>query len=105
MFVLDAVLRLLKKEEERLNRELSGISAAISVFGQTYMNGGSARRASHGGRTRIEASQRARSAKAGKTRKVVSIRSKRTPSAAPRKRVVAAQKARSTRLKAARKSA
>jgi hypothetical protein len=105
MFVLDAVLRLLKKEEERLNRELSGITAAISVFGETYMNGGNARRLSGAGRTRIEASHRARSAKAGKTRKIVSIKSKRMPPAAPGKGVGAAQKARSTKMKAAKKSA
>ena len=105
MSVLNAVLRLLKKEEERLNRELTGISAAISVFGQTYLNGSSARRLSGGGRARIAASRRARSVNARKTRKVVSIKSKPTPSAAPGKKVAAVPKPRSAKGKAMKKSA
>ena len=104
MSVLNAVLRLLKKEEERLNRELTGISAAITVFGQTYMNGSSARRLPGGGRTRIAAS-RARSANARKARKVVSIKSKRTPSAVAGKKAAAVQKPRSAKGKATKKSA
>jgi len=105
MSVLNAVRRLLKKEEGRLNRELTGIFAAITVFGQTYMNGSSARRLPGRGRTRIAASRRARSANARKTRKVVSIKSKRMPSAVPGKKVAAVQKPRSVKGKATKKSA
>ena len=105
MSVLNAVLRLLKKEEERLSRELTGISAAITVFGQTYLNGSSARRLPGGGRTRIAASRRARSANARKTRKVISIKSKRRPSSVPGQKVAAVQKPRSAKGKATKKSA
>ena len=105
MSVLNAVLRLLKKEEERLDRELSGITAAISVFGKTYMNGRSARSSSTGDRARIAAAHRARLGEARKTRKVVPIKSKRTVSTAGTKKVAAAQKARSAKMKATKKSA
>jgi len=105
MSVLSEVLLLLKKEEERLQRELSGITAAIAAFGKTYVNGKRPRSLSAAGRPRIAAAHRARWAKARKTRKIVPMKSKRTLSAAARKAVAAAQKARWAKLKAAKKSA
>jgi hypothetical protein len=105
MSVLNAALRLLKKEEERLDKELLGITAAIAAFGKTYVNGRGARTRPSVGRVRISDSQRARSANARKTRKVVSIKSKQTPSTAARKKAVALQKTRSAKVKAAKKIA
>ncbi|HKF03761.1 MAG TPA: hypothetical protein VKB49_15685 [Candidatus Sulfotelmatobacter sp.] len=104
MSVVDAVLRLLKKEEERLDKELSGITAAITAFGKTYVSGKNAQRFS-ARRARIAVVPKARSAKARKTGKVVPIKSKRTLSAAAGKKVTPAQKARSGRVRAAKKSA
>lgn len=105
MSVLNAVLRLLKKEEEQLNRELTAITAAVAAFGKTYVNGTSARSLSAGGRTPIGAPQKAQRAKARKTSKVIPMKSKRTPSTVARKKVGAAEKARSAKTKAAKKSA
>jgi hypothetical protein len=105
MSVLNEILLLLKKEEDRLQRELTGITAAIAAFGKTYVNGKGSRRLSAAGRPRITAAHRARWAKVRKTRKTVPIKSKRTLSAAVRKKVAAAQKARWAKVKAAKKSA
>lgn len=105
MSVLNAVLRLLKKEEEQLNRELTAITAAVAAFGKTYVNGTSARSLSAGGRTPIGAAQEAHRAKARKASKVIPMKSKRTPSTVARKKVGAAEKARSAKTKAAKKSA
>lgn len=104
MSVVDAVLRLLKKEEGRLDRELSGITAAIAAFGKTYVNGENAQRLSTR-RARIAAAPKARSAKGRKTGKVIPIKSSRTLSTAAGKKVTPAQKARSAKVKAAKKSA
>jgi len=105
MSVLDAVLRLLKNEEERLNRELAGITSAIAAFGKTYVNGKSAPSLAAGGRTRNVAVPTARSANGRNTRKVVSIKSKGAPSAVGGKKVAAVRKARSAKVKTAKKSA
>jgi hypothetical protein len=105
MSVLNAVLLLLKKEEDRLQRELSGITAAIAAFGKAYVNGKSARSLSAAGRPPIAAAQSARGPKARKTRKIVSMKRKRTPSATIEKKVAAAQKSRWPKVKAAKKSA
>ena len=103
MDVLNAVLRLLKKEEEQLNRELSAITAAVAAFGKTYVNGTNARSASGKGTARIGAAERGRRAKARKMSKVISIKSKRTISA--RKKVGVTQKGKSAKIKTAKKSA
>jgi hypothetical protein len=104
MSVLDAVLRLLKKEEQQLNRELSAITAAVAAFGKTYVNGTSARSLPAGRRARNAAAQRAR-AKPRKTPKVIPMTSKRTLSTVAGKKAAATQKARSAKIKAAKKSA
>jgi hypothetical protein len=105
MSVLNLVVRLLKKEEERLDRELLGITAAISAFGKTYVNGRRTAIRSTADRVRISDRQRAHSANTRKTRKVVSIKSKRTTSAVAGKKAAASQRIRSAKVKAAKKSA
>lgn len=97
MSVLDAVLRLLKKEEEQLDRELSGITAAIAAFRKTYASGKGA--PSRSRRTRIAAGPKARSVKGQKKPKVVSIKSKPKLSAAAGKKAASTQKARSAKVK------
>ena len=106
---LTAVIRLLKKEQDRLSRELRGISAALAAFGKAYGKGTGTRKLSASARARIAAAQRARWAKArekaGAEQKVVPIRRRRTLSPAARKKIAAAQKARWARVKAAKKTA
>jgi hypothetical protein len=105
MSVLKDVLLLLKKEEGRLQRELSGLTAAIAAFSKTYVNGKSSRSLSPTGRPPIASAGRARWAKARKTRKIVPMKSKGTLSAAAEKKVAAAQKARWAKVKAVKRSA
>ena len=106
---LTGVVRLLKKEQDRLTGELRGIAAALAAFGHTYAKGTGTRKLSAAARARIAAAQRKRWAKvredAGTQNKVASIRSKRTLSASARKRIAAAQRARWAKVKAGKKTA
>jgi len=106
---LAGVVRLLRKEQDRLNKQLHGIGAALAAFGNTYGKGTGTRTLSASARARIAAAQRARWAKvranAGAPAKVVPIRGKRTLSAAARKRIAAAQRARWAKVKAGKKTA
>ena len=105
---LAGVVRLLKKEQHRLTRELRGIGAALAAFGHAYGKR-TGTKLSASARARIAAAQRARWAKlranAGKSASVVPIRAKRTLSAAARRKIAAAQRARWAKVKAAKKSA
>jgi len=98
------VVRLLKKEQDRLTKELRGIGAALAAFGKSYGKATGTRRLSAAARARIAAAQRKRWAKLRETAKVVPIRGKRTLSAAARKRIAAAQRARWARVKAGKKT-
>jgi len=101
---LMGVVRLLKKEQDRLTKELRGIGAALAAFGKSYGKATGTRRLSAAARARIAAAQRKRWAKLRETAKVVPIRGKRTLSAAARKRIAAAQRARWARVKAGKKT-
>ena len=105
---LTGVVRLLKKEQDRLTKELRGIGAALAAFGKAYGNGTGTRKLSASARERIAAAQRARWAKVrekgGTKAKVVPIRGKRKLSAAARKKIAAAQRARWAKVKAGKKS-
>ena len=65
--LIQSVIGQLQKERIRLERELNGVSAALTAFGKAYMKGPSAgrkkRTISAAGRKRIAAAQRARWAK------------------------------------------
>ena len=106
---LAGVVRLLKKEQDRLTKELHGITAALSAFGQAYAKGTGNRKLSAAARARIAVAQRARWAKvrknAGAQSKVAPIRGKRTLSASARRKIAAAQRARWAKLKAGKKTA
>ena len=84
---LACVLQKLKKEHDRLTKEMKAISAALSDFGAAYGKGTAARGGmSAAGRARIAAAQRARWAKVkakGENANVVTMPKKRTMSAAP----------------------
>ena len=107
---LAAVVQFLKKEQDRLTRELRGISAALAAFGQAYGNHTARKgRLSAAARAKIAAAQRARwakvRAKKGQSGKVVGMRKHRAMSAAARRKIAAAQRARWAKVKAARKPA
>src|ERR1700758_2180092 len=106
---LNGIVRLLKKEQDRLTTELRGIGAALAAFGKSYAKGTGTRKLSVAARARIAAAQRARWAKfhkaAGAQAKVVPMRGKRTLSAAARRKIAAAQKARWAKVKAGKKTA
>jgi hypothetical protein len=102
---LTGVVRLLKKEQDRLTKELRGIGAALAAFGQAYRKGTGTRKLSAAARERIAAAQRARWAKVRETSKVVPIRGKRTLSPAARRKIAAAQRARWAKARAAKKTA
>lgn len=104
---LGGVVQLLKKEHERLTKQIQGVSAALAAFGATYTSGSGTRRISAAGRARIAAAQRARwakqKAKSGNSN-IVTIPNKRTMSAAARRKIAAAQRARWAKVKAAKKA-
>jgi hypothetical protein len=107
MTKLQGVIQTLKKEHDRLARELKGITAALAAFGAAYgTRNGSRRRISAAGRARIASAQRARWAKAranDNKSNVVVIPRKRTLSTAARRRIAAAQRARWAKTKAEKK--
>jgi hypothetical protein len=109
MDTLGRVVQVLRKEEDRLNRELRGIRAALTAFGHSYTKRTRSPKLSTAARARIAAAQKARWAKvrenAGASTKVVPIKRKRTLSAAARRKIAAAQKARWARVKAGKKTA
>ena len=110
MSQLAGVVQQLKKEHDRLTKQLQGISAALSAFGAAYGKR-TARRSkiSAAGRARIAAAQRLRWSKqknnSVQTKGVSSVLRKRTMSAAGRRRIVAAQKLRWAKVRAANKAA
>ena len=61
---LGGVVKQLKKEHERLTREIKGVAAALAAFGAAYGKGsGTPSKISAAGRARIAAAQKARWAK------------------------------------------
>lgn len=106
MTKIGSVVQLLKKEHERLTKQIQGVSAALAAFGATYTSGSVTRKMSTAGRARIAAAQRARWAKVkakGDKGNVVAIPKRRTLSAASRPKIAAAQRARWAKVKAAKK--
>jgi hypothetical protein len=100
----------LKKERQRVEKQLSGLDAALRAFAGVY-SGGSKTKPRHKmstkGRARIAAAQRARWAKVKGQQKVVAIAKpgKRTMSASARRKIAAAQRGRWAKVKQAKKTA
>ncbi|MBZ5689836.1 MAG: hypothetical protein LAP86_32985 [Acidobacteriia bacterium] len=106
MSKLAGVVQLLKKEQDRLTKELRGIGAALAAFGHAYGKRTGTRRLSAAARARI-AAQRKRWAKArqkasDEPAKVVPIKAKKRLSVAARRKIAAAQRARWAKVKAGR---
>jgi hypothetical protein len=100
----DRVAGMLRKEYDRLSKEMRAVSAALSAFGGAYGKGPG--KMSAAARGRIAAAQKARWAKvkAGKkTRGRATTAHKRTMSASARKKIAAAQRARWAKAKTANK--
>jgi hypothetical protein len=106
---LGGAVQMLKKEHNRLTKQMKAITAALSAFGTAYgRKTGTEGGVSAAGRARIAAAQRARWAKVkAKSNKgnVVTMSKKRTMSAAARRKIAAAQRARWAKVKAAKKTA
>jgi hypothetical protein len=98
----------LKKEHERLMREIRGVSAALSAFGAAYGNSTGSRKLSAAAKARISRAQKARWSKVkGRSKQesssVATAPQKRVISAASRRKMAAAQKARWAKVKIAGK--
>ena len=104
---LAGVVSQLKKEHDRLSREIRGVAAALAAFGAVYgKRSGTRRKISAAGRARIAAAQKARWAKLRKARPAAKAgaRKKRTMSAAARRKIATAQRARWAKLRASKAS-
>jgi hypothetical protein len=101
MASVSGIVKQIKKERDRVERELSGLNAALSAFVGTYTGAkptGRRRTMPASARRKIALAQKARWAKQkGKPR--------RTMSAAGRRRIAAAQRARWAKVKAQQKKA
>jgi hypothetical protein len=101
MASVSGIVKQIKKERDRVERELSGLNAALSAFVGAYKGSeptGKGRTMSASARRKISLAQKARWAKQ-------KARPKRTMSAAGRKRIAAAQRARWEKAKAQQKKA
>jgi hypothetical protein len=96
MAKVSSIIGQLKKERDRVERQLTGLNAALTAFANVYSGTNGKRQISAAGRKRIAAAQRARWAKARGTAKVATP--KRTMSAASRRKIAAAQRARWARV-------
>jgi hypothetical protein len=99
---MSQVVKQLRKERDKVERQLSGLNAALSAFVGTYK-----RSAKHtlsaAARKKISQAQKARWAK--QKSGVQPAKPKRTMSAAARKRIAAAQRARWAKVKSQKKAA
>jgi hypothetical protein len=107
---LSGIVKQLKKERQRVEKQLSGLDAALGAFANVYSGGKAARKRrkmSAKGLARIAAAQRARWAKVKGQQKVVPIAKpgKRTMSASARRKIAAAQRARWAKVKQGKKAA
>ena len=100
---VSSIVKQLRKERDRVERQLSGLNAALRAFANVYS--GSAingkRHISAAGRKRIAAAQRARWAKVRGRAKVATP--KRTMSASSRRKIAAAQRRRWAKVRAVHK--
>jgi hypothetical protein len=115
---LSGIMQQLKKERDRVERELSGLNAALAAFVNVYSGkskptqGRKRRKMSVAARRKVAAAQRARWAKARKESQPVGAPKtttptpvKRTMSASARRKLSAFQKARWQKIKAQQKRA
>src|SRR5260370_42209729 len=95
---LSGVVRHLKKELERSQKEVQRFGAALAALGSSNSNG--QRTLSAAARRKISRAQKARWAKQKSRGQAGTMRPKRTISAAGRRRIVAAQRTRWPKVRA-----
>jgi hypothetical protein len=97
---LSAIVKQLKGERDRVEKQLSALNAALRAFVGSY-SGSSGRHLSAAGRRKISLAQKARWAKRAVAKgRPGAARPKRTISAAGRRKIAAAQRARWAKAKA-----
>jgi hypothetical protein len=99
---------MLKKEHDKLTKEIKAVAAALSAFGAEYGRTTPRTAMSAAGRARISDAQRARWAKVkaqSDKGNVATMPKKRTMSAAARRKIAAAQRTRWAKVRAAKKTA
>ena len=97
---LSGIVKQLKNERDRVQRQLSGLNAALAAFTNAYSTGTKLRRKlSAKGRARIAAAQRARWARVNGLKVIPIAKPKRTMSASARRKIAAAQRARWAKVK------
>jgi hypothetical protein len=100
---LSGIVRHLKKELERAEKEVRRFGAALAALGSSHSNGRSTLSAA--GRKKISLAQKARWAKRAGNDQAGKTKPKHTISAAGRKRIAAAQRARWAKVRAGEKKA
>ena len=103
---LSGIVKQLKKERDRVERELSGLNAAIAAFVNVYAGTAEPkhkRKVSAKSRAKMAAAQRARWAKRAANDRAGKVKPKRTMSASARRKIGAFQRARWAKLKAQQK--
>ena len=108
---LSGIMQQLKKERDRVERELSGLNAAIAAFVNVYAETKPKRRqVSAKSRAKMAAAQKARYARARKesqpkaeARPTTLAPAKRVMSPAARKKIAAAQRARWAKARASQR--
>jgi hypothetical protein len=107
---LSGIMEQLKKERDRVERELGGLNAALAAFVSVYAGtpqpNGKGRKVSAKSRAKMAAAQKARWAKTKRDSQPVAAKgdsapAKRTMSALARRKIAAAQRARWARVKKA----
>jgi len=102
---LSDIVKELGKERDRLDRQLSGLNAALEAFAGVYRgtNGNKPRRKiTAKGRASIAADKRARWAK---VKGIAEVPKRRTMSTSARRKIAAAQRARWARVKQGKRAA
>jgi len=103
---LSALVQQLRKEQQRAQKEVERINAALAALGSSESNGsGQHRTLSAAGRKAISLAQKARWAKRKSSGPTGTTRPRRKLSAAARRRIAAAQRARWAAWKAKQKKA
>jgi len=102
------IIAELKKERDKVQRQLAGFNAALAAFAGVYgkkTRASRPHRISATGRARIAAAARARWARVKGQQKVVPISKagKRTMSAAARRKIAASQRARWAKIRVGKK--
>ena len=107
---LGGIVEQLKKERDRVEKQLSALNAALTAFvgvysGEPVSNVNGKRTVSASARRKMSLAQKARWAKAGTNGATASTKPKRRMSASARRKIAAAQRARWAKVKAGKKAA